>query len=251
MNIKTLDAIKAHARQEYPRESCGLIVAIGKKESYVPCRNLSEHKEESFRMPAEDYSAAEDLGEVIAVVHSHPDDTAMASEGDKVAIELSGLPWHIIALNSTEFGDILTFNPCGYVPPLIGREFLHGVHDCYTIVQDFYERELGIKLMNFEREDDWWHKEQNLYLDNFQKAGFTELEKGETLQYGDVIIMQVRSPVPNHAGVFLGSGGLKEFPNLHPVPDAMLHHMYGRVSERAVYGGHWRECTRIIVRYRK
>lgn len=50
--------------------------------------------------------------------------------------------------------------------------------------------------------------------------------------------MQVRSKngVPNHAAVYLGDG-------------LMLHHMYGRLSSRDVYGGYWREVTRLVVRF--
>ena len=40
-----------------------------------------------------------------------------------------------------------------------------------------------------------------------------------------------------------------EAPGLHPLPDAMLHHLYGRDSERVVYGGFWRESTRAVLRY--
>ena len=29
----------------------------------------------------------------------------------------------------------------------------------------------------------------------------------------------------------------------------MLHHLYGRDSERVVYGGFWRESTRAVLRY--
>jgi len=51
-----------------------------------------------------------------------------------------------------------------------------------------------------------------------------------------VIVMQVRAPVPNHAGVYIGDG-------------LMLHHLYNRLSSRDVYGGYWQECTRIVLRH--
>lgn len=72
---------------------------------------------------------------------------------------------------------------------------------------------------------------------------------GGALQPGDVILMQARSRRTNHAGVYLGATTLREAPHLPPVPDAMLHHLYGRLSERTVYGGHWRQITRLIIRY--
>ena len=71
----------------------------------------------------------------------------------------------------------------------------------------------------------------------------------EALGPGDVVLMQVRSDRANHAGVFLGDEPLAEAPGLHLLPDAMLHHLYGRDSERVVYGGFWRESTRAVLRY--
>ena len=96
---------------------------------------------------------------------------------------------------------------------------------------------LGITLSQYERDDNWWDNGQDLYsLERLRAEGF-ELIDGEPRR-GDMILMQVRSPVPNHAGVYLGD-------------DLMLHHLYGRLSEKAVYGGMWAERTRYIVRHRE
>jgi cell wall-associated NlpC family hydrolase len=47
--------------------------------------------------------------------------------------------------------------------PLVGRQFAHGVLDCYSLVRDFHARELGIPLSEYERQDDWWSHGQDLY----------------------------------------------------------------------------------------
>lgn len=248
MQTGTERAIREHAEAEYPKECCGLIVAVGRREKYVPCRNLGDG--DHFVMNPKDYAAAEELGPIQAIVHSHPDVAAAPSEADLVACEASKKPWVICSVFKAKAHELRIFRPSGYKAPLVGRMFFHGVLDCYALVKDFYERELGIELPDFDREDDWWSKGQNLYMDHFRDAGFTPLEKGETLDYGDVILMQIRAKVTNHAGIFLGTHPLKEAPNLHPVPNAFLHHMYGRLSERAVYGGYWAEHTTLIVRHR-
>ena len=61
LHKKTLVAISAHALAEYPRECCGLIVAVGRREVYRPCTNL-ETGLSQFRLAAEDWAAAEDAG---------------------------------------------------------------------------------------------------------------------------------------------------------------------------------------------
>ncbi len=242
MQQTTLQAIQAHAIAEYPRECCGLIVAAGNGEAYIPCRNVATTPSEHFRLPAEDFADAEDVGEVLAVVHSHPNAPAAASDADRVMCEASGLPWHIVSVGQVtgadpECGDLQTIEPCGYEAPLVGRQFAHGQLDCYSLVRDFYERELGIQLSQYEREDDWWDKGQDLYnLSRLRAEGF-DLIEGEP-QRGDMVLMQIRSPVPNHAGVYLGDGQL-------------LHHMHGRLSEVITYGGMWAERTRYIVRHKE
>ena len=75
MRKNILSAIQAHAAGEYPKECCGLLLIVGRKEQYFPCRNTATEPNEEFRLDPEDYAAAEDLGEVIAIVHSHPDAT--------------------------------------------------------------------------------------------------------------------------------------------------------------------------------
>lgn len=243
MHNKTLAAVLEHARREYPRECCGLIIVRRGRERYVPCRNTaigSEH----FILPGEDFAAAEEQGTVMAVVHSHPDAPATPSQADRVSCEASGLPWHIVRVDRAELDDhsldLQTIEPSGYQAPLVGREFAHGVLDCYALVRDWYRIERGIVLPDFERRDDWWLTGENLYLDNFRAAGFEPVADGAPLKVGDGILMQVRSPQhPNHAGVYIDEGF-----------QWMLHHAHGRLSTREVYGGYWREVTRLVVRHK-
>lgn len=255
MNAYIKKAIEKHALRDYPRECCGLIIAVGGKKKYIPCRNTADN-DLDFRIHAEDYAMAEDEGQILSVVHSHIDRDAYPSEADLVSCEQTQLPWHIVAVG-LDVGDLEpcvrqwhSFEPSGYVAPLVGREFFHGSLDCYGLVKDFYSRELGIELPDGERESFWWEKEDapELYLDNLDKGGFYEVS-GEP-RYGDVILMQYRSEKTNHSGIYLGDAQLKTQPDLHPVPNALLHHPMPRLSERAVYAGYWQDITRMIVRHK-
>src|SRR5579883_570147 len=129
MMPETLDAIRAHAVGEYPREACGLVVILKGRERYIPCRNMAETANDHFVLSPEDYAAAEDQGEITAIVHSHPDGAARASEGDRVACEGSKLPWYIISVlpgaQAPEAGEINRIAPEGYQAPLVGRQFHH------------------------------------------------------------------------------------------------------------------------------
>jgi proteasome lid subunit RPN8/RPN11 len=242
MTPKTEQAIRDHAVAAYPREACGLLLVLRGKEQFRPCRNLAESPNEQFVMAPEDYAAAEDEGEIIAIMHSHPEDAAVASPADLVACEASGLPWIIVEVRHDGRGHvaseaITTTEPSGYQAPLVNRPFVHGVLDCYALIRDWYLRERGIQLPDFERRDNWWNDGHSaLYMDHFREAGFEPC--GAPLQPGDVILMQIRSKndTPNHAGVYLGDG-------------QMLHHPYKRLSTRDPYDGMWKDYTTLVVRY--
>jgi len=223
---------EAHALAEYPRESCGLVVSVCGKPSYVPCRNQSEEPDH-FILHPEDHAAAEDLGDIFAVVHSHPDAGPEPSLHDIASHAASCMTWWIVGLKD----GAATWHemPAAGEMPLEGRVFVHGVIDCYTLVRDYYRQVLGIILPDYHRKDDWWHNGENLYVDNFERAGFVPVSTPEP---GDLIVMAIGSPTPCHGAIWLEG-------------DVLLHHLYGRLSCREVYGRAYRECTTHIMRYKR
>lgn len=241
MQPQTELSFKAHAVAEYPREACGVVAVIKGREQFLPCRNLSNEANDSFQLDPADYAAAEDLGEIIAIAHSHPDMSSRASMCDLTSCETTNLPWYIVSVSSdneaaeVRAGDVNRIAPAGYVAPLVGRQFYHGVLDCYTLIRDWYKQELSIELPDYHRESEWWEKGADLYMDNIVSADCRPIIG--TPQRGDIILMQVRAKVANHAAVYLGDG-------------EMLHHLYGRLSSRDVYGGYWAEVTRVILRHK-
>ncbi|MFW5407750.1 C40 family peptidase [Pectobacterium brasiliense] len=230
---KVLAAVQRHAEQSYPKESCGLIIRAGRAHEYVECVNTHTSPGDEFRIAPDEYAAAEDAGEVVAVVHSHPDATSRPSSRDLAMCEETGLPWVII---SWPEGDVRTIVPQGAELEIKGRPFVHGVWDCYGLIRDWYQRERGITLLNFEREDEWWKNGGDLYRDHYAEAGFYRHD-GPLLP-GDVVVMQYMSDVPNHAGVYIGD-------------EKMLHHLYGQRAGIVPYGGFWQERTILTLRYSK
>lgn len=255
MKTITQLAIDQHLISQYPREGCGLLLGNG---AYFPCTNSRELKaEEHFRISAEEWAEAEDIAPIAAVVHSHPNWTEKASEGDRVGCEASGLPWYIYSIHLNDEGEVYRsgmsmIEPSGYRSPLVGRPFIHGTLDCLQIILDYYGWERGVDLGAYEREDGWWDNGKDYYRELLPKAGFKKVDgdpEDIELQEGDVVLMQVKSPVPNHAGIFLKRGSLCTQPELHATPGSILHHSYGSDSRRDVYGGYWLKHTVSIWRY--
>lgn len=241
-------AVREHAESCYPKESCGLVVQTGRSHRYIACENTATDPNEEFRIAPEAYADAEDLGEIIGVVHSHPDATSRPSAADVAMCNASGLPWYIL---SWPEGDLRELQPVDQVP-LLGRPFVHGVQDCWQVCSDWYQREWGLEFASYEREDGWWEREDgpDHYRQHFEEAGFVQVDQPRR---GDLIVMRVgRTAQDNHAGIFLGTD-----PSL-PGEDSqafgpgpfLLHHLYGRPSEIIVFGGPWLDRMRMVLRHR-
>lgn len=141
------DDILAHARQCAPAESCGYVVRTAQGERYFPCENLSAEPTMYFRISPEDYLNARNRGDIVALVHSHPDGKPCLSSADRTLQIQSGLDWWLVRDNR--------IHKFRCVPHLTGRQFEHGVTDCYTLFRDAYHL-AGIDMPDFDREDDWW-----------------------------------------------------------------------------------------------
>lgn len=226
--------IRAHAAREAPRECCGVVTVEHGERVYRACRNASQGDAE-FAIHPEDWAAAQDAGEIVAVVHSHPFASPEPSMADRVECERHGLPWWIV---NHPLGHWREIRPEGYRAPLVGRPFCHGVLDCYSLLRDYYREQLGLELPDFERGERWWEKGGDLYRENFEAAGFRAIPSTPDPRPSehDVILMRVASSVPNHAGV-VSQGGL-------------LHHLQYRLSSRDVYGGWYRHRTTHVLRHR-
>lgn len=225
------EAAQQHALESMPREACGLLVIVKGRERYWPARNLSVGTDQ-FILDPNDYLAAELSGDIVAVVHSHPDLPCTPSQADQVSCEASGLPWHIVSAPS---GQWHYMEPTGYQAPLVGREWSHGVLDCYSLIRDWYAQERGLALPDFTRRDEWWLRGENLYVEHFREAGFIDIDPSD-IRPGDGVLMRVVSPVTNHGAVYLGD-------------NRIIHHVQNRLSCRDIYGDFWRQRTTHVLRH--
>ncbi|WP_363319025.1 C40 family peptidase [Gilliamella sp.] len=212
-----------HAKQCGEAECCGFVID---NKSYLPCNNISPTPTETFEIATEDWITAEQQGEITAVVHSHPNGLPILSQADQFYQQQTGVDWWLVCDNK--------IHKFRYIKPLLGREFKHGEIDCLTLVRDAYML-TGINLPNYERQDDWWHNGQNLYLDLLPK---NEFEQVEDVQEGDVILVCLGSTTPNHAAIYIGN-------------QFILHHCPNRLSKRDLYDGFWLKYTHSIWRHKK
>ena len=105
MTEKNLKLIMEIAKEHAPREMCGLLVIIKGEEYFKLCKNIKEGTD-GFILDPEDFAEAEDSGDIIAVVHSHPNRDTSPSDADLAGIETSGLKWIIVNPFTNEVTEI-------------------------------------------------------------------------------------------------------------------------------------------------
>jgi len=223
----------AHAKDQDPDESCGLLLNIRGKERYHPCRNLSAQSDEYFILDPEDYIKGSNLGTITAIIHSHPDTPPVASQADKMSCEQTKLPWYIVNPKTETWG---YYEPCGYKAPLLGRPWVWAVTDCWSLIVDWYKEERGIKLLDYERptriED---FTDDPVFERYLPSRGFRLLKPDEPLMNGDVLAMSILGKGLNHVGIFLDGD--------------VLHHSADRLSCREPYNPWLLKCTGGRYRY--
>ena len=222
-----------HAKEQDPKESCGLLIDVKGKEKYYPCKNLSSYSQQCFIIDPKDYAKAEDSGKVLAVIHSHPVTPPVASQADMISCEESGLIWHIVNPKTEQWG---FYKPSGYKPPLIGRHWVWGITDCWSLVRDWYKEKLGITLRDWERPTT---PEEFIENPMFEKCawrtGFRQLRPEEKLENGDLLFMSIMATGLNHVAIFLDGD--------------VLHHLADRLSCIEPYSEWLLKCTGKRLRY--
>ncbi|MFA9261795.1 MAG: C40 family peptidase [Undibacterium sp.] len=247
---EVIEAAKAHARAEFPKESCGLVVS----NKYVRCKNVAEDPLNDFQIETSISSKAQMSGKLRGVFHSHPNGPYYPSMTDMKTQISMDIPWAIITLDEERISDPIMWGDQLGIEPLVGREFMHGVTDCYSIIRDAFrmgreemkKQEMSewpfppIVLPEVARDDSWWKSDDDLYSTHFEKFGFKIVDLTDA-KPGDVWLKSLgtRQTNPdgklNHGGVLVSG-------------DQILHHLPARTSGRAP-SGLWMRSADLIIRY--
>jgi len=122
---------------------------------------------------------------------------------------------------------------------LLGRTFIAGSQDCYSIVRDFYRDNFNILLRDYARPNNWIDLGFNLYYDNFHREGFELVDaRMDQLREGDLILMAFNSIYPSHASIYVGNGKL-------------VHHLQSRLSSCDSFRGPFRNAMTGILRHKQ
>lgn len=235
---KLVQEFQNEAALQYPNEACGYVVAKGKKQQFVPCKNSAADPVNTFEIAVEEYHRASDIGEIIAVWHSHVNGSNQPSDFDLVECENSEMPWFITGVSQCDDGSFLfsetnAIEPTGFMLDYIGRPYSYGLIDCYSLVVDYYKREFGVTMPRLAsiRDTRFWEEvpPRPLMEQACEEIGLERVD-GQPPEPGDLFLIQTMGSVANHVAVYIGD-------------DMILHHCENRLSGRTIYGGYWHKHT--------
>lgn len=208
-----------------PQEMCGAIADIHDKgRRFFSIDNIAENPEETFEMNPKGWQALAADGEIVAVVHSHPNGEPFLSGADRQMQIQTGLPW-ILAVS----GRLKQFRCC---PHLRGRVFEYGKADCGTLIRDAFML-MGVEFPDHERGDMDDDAAQDFWEKHLERCGFVHIS--DDLCGGDVVLTSYGGHA-NHAALYLGDGQI-------------LHHAYNQLSRREPFNQWWSERVHSVWRY--
>jgi len=222
-----------HAEECMPKESCGLLAVIKGKETYWPCKNIAESGFEYFIINPDDWAECEDTGEIIGIVHSHPYDPPQPSDNDKASCEYLDLPSHIYSVRMKEW---CSFEPSGWkAPSLIGRTWIWGKHDCWSLITDYFLEKKQINLKFWPRPKNLKEFANNPYFEKvLTESGFKKVDND--IQINDILLMEGIYDKLNHVALYIGD-------------QTIFHHNIKQLSCREIYDLKYIQATKKVYRY--
>jgi cell wall-associated NlpC family hydrolase len=220
--------IESYLLSRFPNEAGGFLLS---DDSFIPIENTATDKRNCYEF---DESVLWDYNSIVAIVHSHTHtpkhsiDPRAPSKADLetlFALDVEGLIYHCDGEN---VGNPVLVNSTS-MEPLEGRRFVHNVYDCWELYRDYLISN-GRYVDNVARHPDWFMRGESIFMDNYERLGFIEVDKPEP---GDMILMRIEAKNPNHCGAYLGQNKL-------------LHHLPGRLSGVDSYAKYRNRITHIL-----
>lgn len=236
--------IKKHSELDETIECCGFVIFSNSEKELInyPCQNTSVNPSQSFKIDPVEYIEAKQIGQILAIYHSHPDTEGNLlefSELDKKTSENLNLPNILYLLKTEEF---LTYVSCGYENPYVGRPYCLGVFDCFTLVQDYFKRELNVDISDVNHS---LRMIDNFNLLKFMPAqtikdfiinhciqnGGIEVDKNNIKKHDVIIVTADNTEFPLHNMIYLGNNLV-----LHqPRGDSLMENYDDRLRKKTVF----------------
>ncbi len=178
-----------------------------------------------------DYFLASRQGQIEYLFHSQP--SLIPSDLDVLNAKNHNIK---SLLYSTEKDEFTFINPNQKLSlnRYIGRPFILGIEDCFTLVRDYYKNELDIEIFNYNRNEEILKEDDNLIERNIEKENFKKVSFAEK---HDILVFKYQGRFPHHMGIYIEN-------------DLFLQSWRGRMSNVELLTREYRNRISFIMRHK-
>jgi len=229
------EEIKNHALDKPTEEVCGILILEDDFQITIK-REKNEHPtpDKSFLISPAKFIEYKLNKRVLGIYHSHPATTERPSKSDRALSEEMGIPYLIYSLKTDKF--FLYFPESYESPPLLGRPYIKGFHECTCVFKDYFSTNLNINITKWNK--NYWlpedPKKANKLLLNILKNNLIKVDK-KKLDTHDVIVFEFSGGKRMHVGIYLGD-------------DMFVHQPTEGLSQRQLLDNRWQKKIKYIYR---
>jgi len=204
LNQKQIEKIKLVTLESFPEEMCGVLTA----DDFIQIKNVHSKPLQSFTMDRVQYGQVVEYA--VAIVHSHVKQAAdhlnvdirTPSIKDRRFQKLSGLPWLIVGTEGQTVTPAIQF-PRTPTNDYVGRDFIWHINDCYSLVQDYYQFEMDIVLLDSAIDFDPINGDINdVFAGYIEDYGFKDIFSLDEIKNGDLVLLDAVGFKKNHLGIY-------------------------------------------------
>ena len=129
-----------------------------------------------------------------------------------------------------------SFEPSGWkAPSLIGRTWIWGKHDCWSLITDYFLEKKQINLKFWPRPKNLKEFANNPYFEKvLTESGFKKVDND--IQINDILLMEGIYDKLNHVALYIGD-------------QTIFHHNIKQLSCREIYDLKYIQATKKVYRY--
>jgi len=220
-SVSVHEAAKDHAESMAPNHSVGVV----RDGVYFLCTNNTYATNIEARINPAELEQHQSLGNVQAVVYSHPRGNNAPTLTERREREAYDIIWGVTPVESGVAQGTVWWGDGIVRSPLLDRAFILGVWDCYDLFRDWWIINHNIYPPQVVHDMESTVGGQGIFLDNYIEGGLSNLGKIpiEEMLPGDMVLLSTGHGAPNQCGVYISDGEIIYYGGEHSRQEKLIN----------------------------